>query len=543
MIENFFNRIMFSIIYGLGKIVDTIVKLMRMLLGLDPLQGQSKTSNLVLETFGMGDVVNAFLAVMMLAFVCVFIFAIVRLVRNLISEEKDDGAVSKGKTVKGILISALYMVVLPFFCICLIMAITAVAQSIDAATGGGSQVSYCTEILFSIMDEEMLEGEAKYYYTNGIYILQEGLNGHEQFIQLKEMDAVKAYWNGIGYSSPSLGATIESPLNDQSAWKALKKIVDEDMYMDNFILPLLGACVMMFSLGMSTIIVGQRLFYCVFLFIISPLVASTRPLDDGARFRKWNEIFISKLMGSFAIIIALNVFFLISSELTTMNFFDGDSSFKNGVAKLIIYISGVIAATGASQLVAQLIGSDAGQQERDQAMNNFRSMMGGMQLTRGTTRLAGKALGAGGNFFAGKKETPLSSMLNSRGNGATASALGGMNSGVLSQATAQPLANSGTSMADKISNVMMGKTSAKDTAKSIGNKAKNSRVAKIGKGAGKLAMATAMLPVTIGRKAKNAVRNRKEVKNPMLKVQRLAKESDKNRTNGKNFINNKDLRK
>ena len=542
---NFFRRIIFYAIYGLGKIVDTIVKLMRMLLGLDPLRGESKTSNLVLEAFGMGDVVNAFLAVMMLAFVCVFIFAIVRLVRNLISEEKDDGAVSKGKTVKGILISALYMVALPFFCVCLIMAITAVAQSLDVATGGGAQVSYCTEILFSVMDEEMLEGVAREYYDGDIkqlYIIQEGLNGHEQFIPLEGMDAVKAYWNGIGYNSS--GGRILSPLEEESgAWKAMKEIVDEDLYMDNYLLPLLGSCVMTFSLGMSAIVVGQRLFYCVFLFIISPLVASTRPLDDGARFRKWNEIFISKLMGSFAIIIALNIFFLISSELTAMNFFDASETHKNGTARLIIYISGVIAATGASQLVAQLIGSDAGQQERDQAMNNFRSMMGGMHIARGVTRLGGKALGAGGNFFAGKKETPLSAMLNGRGNGATASALGGMNSGALSQATAQPLASSGTSMADKISNVMMGKTSAKDTAKAIGNKAKNSRVAKIGKGATKLAMATAMLPVTIGKKAKNAVRNHKEAKNPMLKVQRLAKEGDKNRTSGKNFINNKDLRK
>ena len=69
------------------------------------------------------------------------------------------------------------------------------------------------------------------------------------------------------------------------------------------------------------------------------------------------------------------------------------------MAKLIVYIAGVVFATGANVLIGQLIGADAGTAERDQASQNFRSAMSGAYWTgsaiRGARRMAGYPFGRG----------------------------------------------------------------------------------------------------------------------------------------------------
>ena len=535
IISNFFNDFIFGFIVTVGDIIDTVVGLMRMLLGLDALEGDGSTHNLVLSTLTNGAVIRAFLIILALAFVSVFIFALIRVLRSQISEEKDDGGISKAKSVKGILYSIIQMVILPAFCIVLVLSVTAFAQAIDVATGGSKSVSYSTEIIFSIVEEDMLEEDVrKTYYNNGVYVMEEDANGNARYVLVKEMDAVKAVWDNKAFKDNTGGSRYEKISHD---YDGLCSILDQDEYFKSWLLPLLGGCVMVFALGMSTIVVGQRLFYCVFLFIQSPYIVATRPLDDGARWKKWCEIFISKLIGSFAIIIALNVFFLISSSLTTLNFFVSSNWFANGVTKLVIYISGVIAAAGAPQLVAQLIGSDAGTQERDQAINNFRTMMGGAQLARGAIRGAGALAKGAGNFFAGKKNTPLSSVNSgeSLNNGAPNGA------GESNGAVANPVQNRG--MAQTLGNIMLGRTSVGDTAKTVGNKIKTSRPVQIAKGAGLLVMGTVALPYTIGKGIHNSFRNRREGKHPDQRLRRMMNERGKMKNpNGKDFIR-KDLRK
>ena len=50
IISDFFNGFIFTFIVTVGDIIDTVVGLMRMLLGLDALEGDGSTHNLVLST-------------------------------------------------------------------------------------------------------------------------------------------------------------------------------------------------------------------------------------------------------------------------------------------------------------------------------------------------------------------------------------------------------------------------------------------------------------------------------------------------------------
>ncbi len=484
-IRNFFYEIIFGGLNILGVITDTVIQLMRMLLGLDPLSGTDSVSNLLEQVLGEERVVAAFICVLGIGFLASFAFGVIRIIRNSLNDDKDDGAVSKSKAVKGVATSAFNMLLIPVLVFTLVFAVTGVAKALDNATTENNNLNYGTEIIFSIVDKNGLEQAGVDLYNNTIC--------NECDFQGSGMTLVKHYWEEHGYDSESA-----------RSYGAFIKLVNKDAYFGNFLLPLLGACVMMFSLSMACIIVGQRLFYCVFLFITSPFIVATRPMDDGARWRKWCELFMSKLMGSFGIIIALNIFFMLSGSLFSLQFFDESQVLANSIAKLVIYISGVIAATGINHLVAQLIGSDAGTQERDQAMNNYRNVMAGMGIAGGMVRGAGRVARTAGNFFAGKKTTPLNAMESAAG--LTASTLGGAGA---TATAARSMSGGVSSMAATIGNVMLGRTSAKDVAKNTGHRIANSRVGQVAKGAGILAAGTAMLPARLAKKGFDAVKKPK----------------------------------
>ena len=520
-IFNFFYEIMFGILKVLAIIIDTIISIVRMLLGLDPLEGGT-TPNLVLEALQQENVIWGFVIVCGISFVTVFIFALIRIIRSQLNDEKDDGGVSKHKAWKGILVTIFNVLIIPAFVIALTLGTTAIAQGIDIATGGGEGLNYGTEIFFSTIDEDMLDPLGEYYFIGEdgyqIWVIKSSFrdkileenNGElpnyvlpDQLTQLTGMDAVKYYWSGNKFYTNTGQLSSESC---NQSYSAFKDLINEGAYFQQFLLPLLGGCVMVFALAMSVIVIGQRLFYCVFLFIISPFIVSTRPLDDGARWRKWCEIFLSKLVGAFAIVICLNVFFLLSSWVAGLQFFPKDNVLANGIAKIVVYISGVIAATGASQLMAQLIGSDAGTQERDQAMNNFRSMMGGMSLAKGAIRGAGKTAGMAGKFLGGTKSTPLNSGGGTSTMGANTLASGANN------------ALLGDSMASKIGNTLMGNNTAKDVAKATSTGIANSGIGRMAKGLGTLVGGIGMLPVRAGIGLKNKIQKAYAKKHPQSKI-------------------------
>ena len=531
-IANFFHEIMYNMLKGIAEICNTIISLMRMLLGMSAVK-DGNNSNLMLSTVFSDAAFYAFLAVVAIAVITTFVFAIIRIIKNNVSDDKDDGAISKGKAWKEILRSALTISIIPIFVFTLIMAITGVGQALDKATSNSVVSDYGAEIVFSTVDRETLTEEGRKHYdaiaeNYKIYILRNGeastsdVVSPADLMQITGMSAIKYLWSGADYYNETGTKQVNTYGKDYDKFCELVKIDD---YMGNFFLPLLGGCVMVVSLGLAIIVVAQRLFYCAFLFIISPFIVSTRPLDDGARWKKWIEIFISKLIGAYGIIICLNVFFLLSGYLTSITYFS--SGLYNGIAKIVIYISGVIAAAGARQLIAQLIGADAGQAERDNMQNNFRNVALGGHLAGSLARGAGRMAGKAGDFFGGKKPSTLYNSLGSGGSGG-----GALASTLAADGSAAPQRGlQGTSMAEKIGNTLMGKNSAGDVAKTVGRNIADSRVGRVGKGIGVFTAGVfAAVPLAIkhkrdrGRQLKAAGVSKKDFKamNPQQKKDTLA---------------------
>jgi hypothetical protein len=115
---------------------------------------------------------------------------------------------------------------------------------------------------------------------------------------------------------------------------------------------------------------------------------------------------ISKVLSAYGIILSMNLFFIIIPQVQTITFFD--DAFKNGIVQILFLIGGSFAVTKANLIIAQLTGSDAGQNETQQL---FRNMQTGRNIVRATTAggtaLVGAALG-GRRFIDTKKKTKSS---------------------------------------------------------------------------------------------------------------------------------------
>ena len=418
-LDHLFHRLLFGIIGTVANIVDVIIDFLRMILGLSPLEGTDNASDFLSQNLTSELVLQTFLLICAAGVVFVILFTVVRLIKAQMDERDEHGT---GKAIRGALGAVALMLVVPLFAVIIVTGASFTAQAIDGSTRSSTDVSYSTEVVFSTVDQSMLteEGQRWYHGDRNTYTLYDGYGN-----QIKGMTAVKLLYggwtNGVSaedkyYADAACTQPLEWKFSGWSDFDKLTTLVNEGTYFDSFILPMLGGFVMLCSLAMSGITIAQRLFSVVFLLIISPIPICARPIDDGARYKKWSEMFLGKVIGSYGIIFALNVFFSISPMIVSHTFFV--NSFANGVAKLLIYIAGVVFATGANVLIGQLIGADAGQAERDQAAQNMRStgmgVMGTMMAIRGaksialgSKKLANGAAGTAANFSALGGSAPM----------------------------------------------------------------------------------------------------------------------------------------
>lgn len=132
------------------------------------------------------------------------------------------------------------------------------------------------------------------------------------------------------------------------------------------------AFILFFNLGKSTLLVGKRVFDIALLYSAAPLTASAYPIDKGARWSSWLNIFISKLLTTFALVICYFVYIALAKVLrtsldvehATISFILVDGKLSDETIRYVIYIiillTGGLAIGNAPTLIANLISDQAG---------------------------------------------------------------------------------------------------------------------------------------------------------------------------------------
>lgn len=387
-IQDFFYSILWSIIKTILTVVDEIQNAFYILSGVKgipyKIDGVQAEMSLLEGLFGIGrtneggvykyhfdfnsPVHQAFIG-MITIFIIIFVFSVVASIIKISTNKQDKEAMpSMGKLLWKSMQSIGIVLILPVM-ICLFVALM------------GLIMKYIDSLLGSVL-----------------------LNGNG---------------NSIGNSifTSNLSNKFMKKFGQNGYKISYKQLIDTIGDRDNFqwFLCLLSGSCCLVGLTMGSVTVTERLINIVLLYLVSPIICATNPLDDGKRWETWKDTFTAKLTTVAGNVISIYIFLYIiqyfgDKLLSKCSEDSGDvSSFTLKVVFMLIAISGAFCCAKGGTLIAGLVSSNQGQAEGMSFLASSKLLSMGGQI-------AGKAVGAAAGITGVKA---LGDKLAGKGNGSS----------------------------------------------------------------------------------------------------------------------------
>lgn len=352
-----FFDLMYLLQSGICVVIDFIVQTFYKLSGLESVVVDGQETDLLSHFIQTPAIRTAFLGVFLVGVILLCVFVLIAIIRSEYADAQHKK--TKGQILAKAGQSFIIFLIIPLLLTTGIMLTNAVMSAINgsmlAGVSGGGSTSFGGQILTT-------SGYNAYTGPAGkqAEIEQMFLTGQLDYTKLK---VVKQYY---------------------------------DVTEMNFFIGIFSGLILVVMFALAALRFVQRIFDVILLYVISPASVATIPVDEGARFKLWREMLISKVLSAYGIIFAMNLFFLIVPQINRIQFFD--NGFQNGLIGLLVIIGGAFAVTKAYMVIAQLTGANAGAQEAQQTMAGIYS---GIRMARGAVRMASGAVGQviGGSDF------------------------------------------------------------------------------------------------------------------------------------------------
>ncbi len=360
---NWFWRFLYNLVKSILYCIDFILDFAKMLAGISPVTVDGVKTDLTFYFLGSEPIMDGFMLIALIGIVLLFLFSAFSVTRSI-------GRLGEGKSALMVCADAgkalLYLLLMPAIMLGSTLFVSAVMTSIFNATSiGGSSLG---GRLFTLIADDA--------YT---------------FEDLPKEEVFANFANRISgfdyYSSSNVGVYF-----DRSEM--------------NYFLGFVGGISVLVLLIRPLLTFVERTVGLVLLFLAAPISISTVVLDDGARFKLWREQVINKFLVAYGALISLNVFVMLVEVVYSVTFFD--SSFQNGLARMIFVIGGAAACKMGPVIIGNLVNSGAGSQYAQDVAN---TSMPFARMGHAMAHIGGGWLRASGGFFKGK----ISSAMHSRG--------------------------------------------------------------------------------------------------------------------------------
>ena len=148
-----------------------------------------------------------------------------------------------------------------------------------------------------------------------------------------------------------------------------------------FLLIVMGICLINFIC---------RIFEVLMLFIASPIFVSTMPLDDGEKFKAWQDMFVAKIFSGFGSVIAMELYMLLCPVVMGggISFMQNGSTEADYLIRMLFMLGGAWAVIKAGPTITQLLNFQAGAAERETGMSVTAGMLGAATTIKGTASQA-----------------------------------------------------------------------------------------------------------------------------------------------------------
>ncbi len=361
----FLYRLLKTILYC----IDFIMSFAGKLVGVNPVHDADGNEVELLNFFFTSNtILQAFKMVAMVGIVLLFLFTVFSVIRSITR-------LGEGKSALQVCLGAaktlFYFMLMPFIMILSSSFITAVMTSIYRATmQGGTSLG---SAMFTLFADEAYNG-----------------GGNKEAI-LDEFRASGPFVAGNSdFNYYSMG--------DVKDYFSLSKM--------NYFLGFVAGVVVLILLVLPMISYIERIVSLLLLFIVSPISIASSVLDDGMRFKLWRDQVINKFITAYGSILSLNIFVLMVGVVYDVTFFP-NSSFLNGMARLLFVLGGAFACRMGAVLVGNLVNYGAGSQyaqDLANVTNPFRRLIPFAMMSRAKNtgrELMGTAAHAAANAAKG----------------------------------------------------------------------------------------------------------------------------------------------
>lgn len=351
----------------LCSIVDFVENMFNVFAGISPVEVNGQQTYLLDAFFQMKDVTRAFAIITVLAVAISFIFTVYKTAKSIADMTLEDKNPISKVLADGMKAAVTFLLI-PFLCIFLLQLSSLVTNqainAFDAAQGGSTTMGTIIFLSAGLDADKATTGR------------RDAISG--------EMEEL------VEGRTPSFTDDVRKPyLEGTKDYRDVIQVKKEFHAANfNFFVGFASGVVMLFILMGSIMIFIRRLFELLLLYLVSPLFVSTIPLDDGAIFSKWRELFVAKFFSGFGVIFAMRYYLMLvptiaGTKLCLYPMELPNASIINTILKMFLIIGGAWAVYKSQSLILQVLNQEAAMAEQ-QAGALVQGMIIGAVSTAGT---------------------------------------------------------------------------------------------------------------------------------------------------------------
>lgn len=136
------------------------------------------------------------------------------------------------------------------------------------------------------------------------------------------------------------------------SWKC-NGMVNPNTFM--YLPALIAGVALCVALIVATLNLAKRVYEIIFLYFCMPVSMSTLPLDDGAKFKNWREMFVTKIILAYGAVLSVNIFVIVLPFVSQMSL-PNVSGFGNAMFTIAMIVGGAMIIPAGQTLFARLFG-------------------------------------------------------------------------------------------------------------------------------------------------------------------------------------------
>ena len=348
IIINILSQWLYKLEVTVLKVLGALEKAFRTFAGLEPVyvNGEKKGS-LLLALTQSNYVMRALLILSFVGIVLCFLFAVLATVKSMADLE---GQKPIGKVMRATAKSLLTLIMVPIISLFFVVLGDTVLKQVDIATKTGEGTLADAIFVMSTLDA----------------VREDDFNG---YIGFKDAKVYNSSTRAAALKTAGAGTASDYGLNDKyrkpyydqgvEAWGSLTTVLKVfDIRRIDYVVGIGGGLLYIYMIGASALVVIARVFDMLTLILVSPFFASTMPLDEGERYKKWTDTFLGKMVSGYGLIVGMNVYLGIVELIISgkVKFFgEGTTEAIDYLVRLLFMAVGAYAITQTGPIVTSIM--------------------------------------------------------------------------------------------------------------------------------------------------------------------------------------------